>query len=46
MSSAEAQDVTAMNSVISKATAPDLPSRALAANADARPEETCSGVMA
>jgi hypothetical protein len=40
ISSAEAQDVAAMERVMSKATAPNFPSKALATKAEASPAET------
>ena len=45
MSSAEAQDVTAMNNTISNATAPPVPRRAVAAKGVERPAETCACVI-
>ena len=45
ISSAEAQLVTAMKRTISKATAPPVPSRAVAAKGADKPAETCTWVM-
>jgi hypothetical protein len=44
ISSADAQEVTAMNNTISNATAPPLPISVSAANAAARPDDICPEV--
>ena len=45
ISSAEAQEVTAMKRTIRRATAPPVPRRAVAANGVERPAVTCAVVM-